>query len=336
MFVGGATVGLRLALEVKRRHVDSLLGRKNVVACGVGFKESGGTLSEEPCVVVGVSKKVDAAQLAPEDLVPQRLDDVKTDVQEVGVFRALQGGRVRPAMPGVSCGHIDVSAGTFGCLVRRGSELFMLSNNHVFANTNRANVGDPILQPGRYDGGTLADKIAELETWVPLEMGAEESDCPWAQAAVEGLNLLAQVLGSSSRLQALAERPAENQVDCAIARPLSPDLVRPEILGIGVPKGVRPCTLGMAVQKSGRTTGHTTGRITQIDVTVQVDYEGKTLTFVDQFMASAMSAGGDSGSAVLDMDGYVMGLLFAGSEMATLINPIHLVLQKLGVEMVTE
>jgi ribosomal protein S3 len=111
--------------------------------------------------------------------------------------------------------------------------------------------------------------------------------------------------------------------------------VRPEILGIGAPQGVREGALGMEVQKSGRTTGHTTGRITQIDVTVQVDYEGQTVTFVDQFMATAMSQGGDSGSAVLDMEGYVTGLLFAGSEMATLINPIQLVLQELDVELVT-
>jgi S1-C subfamily serine protease len=239
-------------------------------------------------------------------------------------------------MPGVSCGHVDVSAGTFGCLVRRGSDLYMLSNNHVLANTNRANVGDPILQPGRHDGGTLADKIAELEAWIPIEMGTEESDCPWANATVEVLNAVASALGSSSRLQALAGRPAQNRVDCAIARPLSPDLVRPEILGIGVPRGAREGALGMAVQKSGRTTGHTTGQISQIDVTVQVDYEGKTVTFVDQFMATAMSAGGDSGSAVLDMDGYVIGLLFAGSDLATLINPIQLVLQELNVELVTE
>jgi hypothetical protein len=47
-----------------------------------------------------------------------------------------------------------------------------------------------------------------------------------------------------------------------------------------------------------------------------------------------MSAGGDSGSAVLDQDGYVLGLLYAGSSRATLINPIQTVLQMLNVELV--
>jgi hypothetical protein len=338
MLMGGASIGLKLALEAKRLYVDSLLQRKNVVACGVGFKESEGTVSEEHCIVVGVTEKVPVAQLAPEDLVPKTLDSVKTDVQEVGTFTAWQEERLRhrPAMPGISCGHINVTAGTFGCLVRRGEEQFILSNNHVLANTNRAARGDPIIQPGQYDGGTLEDKIAVLEDYVPLETGTQESDCPWANLVVQALNLIASATGSSSRITALRERPAENHVDCAIARPLSPDLVIPSILGIGVPKGVREGTLGMDVQKTGRTTGHTTGKITQIDVTVQVDYQGQVVTFVDQFMASGMSSGGDSGSAVLDMDGYVVGLLFAGSGVATLINPIQAVTQALNVEVVTQ
>jgi hypothetical protein len=337
MLMGGATIGLKLALEAKRLYVDSLLKRRNVVACGVGFKESEGQVSEEPCVIVGVTRKVPRAQLTPDDLVPQALGAVKTDVQEVGVFRAWQGERERrrPAVPGISCGHGDVTAGTFGCLVRRGSDLFILSNNHVLANTNRAARGDAILQPGPYDGGTPADQIALLEEWVPLDTDAQESDCKWATLAVQMLNLLAHASGSSSRLAALREQPAENRVDCAIARVLSPDLVQPDILGIGVPKGVREGMLGMQVQKTGRTTGYTTGQITQVDVTVQVDYQGATVTFVDQFMASGMSSGGDSGSAVLDMAGHVIGLLFAGSQVATLINPIRLVLNALNIELVT-
>jgi hypothetical protein len=338
MLLGGATIGVKLAIEAKRRYVDTLLQRKNVVACGVGFKESEGTVTEEPCIVVGVRQKVPKAQLAPDDLVPQMLGDVKTDVQEVGTFYALAGERERhrPAFPGISCGHVDVTAGTIGCLARKGEDVFILSNNHVLANTNNASQGDAIIQPGKYDGGTTADQIATLEEWVPLRMGTEESDCPLANVVVQVLNAIAGATGSSSRLTAFRERPAENQVDCAIARPLSADLVKPDILDIGIPKGVHEGALGMEVQKTGRTTGHTTGRITQVDVTVQVDYQGQAVTFVDQFMATGMSSGGDSGSAVLDMEGYVIGLLFAGSDVATLINPIQLVTDALGVEIVTE
>lgn len=338
MLAEEVTAGFTRAVRAKRAHTSSLLARKNVVACGVGYKERDGVLLEEPVVIVGVTHKVPRAQLAPEDLVPQTLDSVRTDVQAVGRFRAWQLSpteRHRPAVPGISCGHVDVTAGTLGCLVRRGNELFILSNNHVLANTGQASAGDPILQPARYDGGTLDDQIATLAEWVPLQTSVGQSDCTLANLAASALNLVANASGSSTRLQAVRTQQAENKVDAALARPLAPALVGPEILGIGIPRGVRQGTLGTRVQKSGRTTGVTTGRIVQVDVTVNVDYLGENVAFTGQFMATGMSSGGDSGSVVLDMDRYVVGLLFAGSDMATLINPIQLVLGALNVEVVS-
>lgn len=337
MLAEEVTAGFTRAVRAKRAHANGLLARRNVVACGVGYKEQNGVLLEEPVVIVGVTHKVPKAQLAPEDLVPQTIDSVRTDVQEVGRFRAWQlspTDRHRPAVPGISCGHADITAGTLGCLVRRGSELFILSNNHVLANTGQGSQGDPILQPARYDGGTLDDQIATLAEWVPLQTGVGQSDCALANLATTALNLVASASGSSTRVQAVRTQQVENKVDAALARPLAPELVSPEILGIGLPRGVRQGTLGTQVQKSGRTTGVTSGRITQVDVTVNVDYLGENVTFTGQFMATGMSLGGDSGSAVLDMDRYVVGLLFAGSNVATLINPIQLVLSALNVEVV--
>ena len=326
---------LQPVIEEKRRNVAYLLNRKNVVACGVGFKESEGRITDEPCVVVSVAKKVPEAQLSLADIVPKKLDQVRTDVQETGVIRALQGhtDRWRPAPGGVSIGHVDITAGTLGCLVTRNGQLFILSNNHVLANSNAAEKGDPIIQPGRYDGGTIEDQIATLEDFVPINFGTSPPTCPIAAGMESFLNWVARLLGSSHRVMAFQEVPDRNLVDAAIARPLSDDLVERRILEIGVPKGSREATLGTNVKKSGRTTGFTTGRITQIDVTVQVSYgEGKTATFEDQLMAGAMSKGGDSGSAVLDQEDYVIGLLFAGSDTTTIINPIEFVLEALSVE----
>ena len=326
---------LQPVIEEKRRNVAYLLNRKNVVACGVGFKESEGRITDEPCVVVSVAKKVPEAQLSLADIVPKKLDQVRTDVQETGVIRALQGhtDRWRPAPGGVSIGHVDITAGTLGCLVTRNGQLFILSNNHVLANSNAAEKGDPIIQPGRYDGGTIEDQIATLEDFVPINFGTSPPTCPIAAGMESFLNWVARLLGSSHRVMAFQEVPDRNLVDAAIARPLSDDLVERRILEIGVPKGSREATLGTNVKKSGRTTGFTTGRITQIDVTVQVSYgEGKTATFEDQLMAGAMSKGGDSGSAVLDQEDYVIGLLFAGSDTTTIINPIEFVLEALSVQ----
>lgn len=326
---------INLARNVRREHVEFLFAKPNVLACGVGFKESGGVVTDEPCVVVGVMKKMPQAQLTAQELVPKVLSqDVKTDVVEVGRIRAFQSpqDRWRPAPGGVSIGHYAITAGTLGCLVTKNGQTYILSNNHVLANSNNAQLGDAILQPGPHDGGTMADQIATLAEFIPIDFGDAPPECGIATGVEQFLNAVAKAMGSRHRVSVFQESPGTNLVDCALGLPISPDMVSKEILNIGVPQGAHEATLGTAVQKSGRTTGHTTGQIIQIDVTVQVAYGTRTATFTDQLMAGAMSAGGDSGSAVLDNEGYVVGLLFAGSEATTIINPIQAVLDALGVQ----
>lgn len=329
---------LERARQIKRQYVNTLLAKKNVVACGVGYKETEGVITDELCVVVSVEKKIPLAQLAEADIVPKAIDDVQTDVLETGLITAWQlpTQKWRPAPGGVSIGHLNVTAGTLGCLVLKGGELFILSNNHVLAATNLGKKGDPIIQPGKHDGGTMADQIATLEEFVPIDFGTSPTTCSAAKAVEQLLNVVAKGIGSSHRVVSYQESKVENQVDAALARPLSLDLVERRILHIGVPKGSRGAALGMNIKKSGRTTGFTTGRITQIDATVQVSYDSAGVaTFTDQFVAGAMSAGGDSGSAVLDEEDYVVGLLFGGSQSTTIINPIQLVLDALDTTIAT-
>ena len=92
--------------------------------------------------------------------------------------------------------------------------------------------------------------------------------------------------------------------------------------------------LGMSIQKSGRTTEYTTGTIDQVDVTVDVQYgAGQIARFTDQILAGPMSQGGDSGSAVLDNDKNLVGLLFAGSESTTIINRMENVFSALSLSL---
>jgi hypothetical protein len=318
------------AQAVRAAHVAALLAKRNVIACGVGYKISAGQVTSEPSVVLSVTQKLPLAQLAAQDLVPKDLDGIVTDVVETGTIRAFQGhrGRWRPTVPpGVSIGHEDITAGTFGCLVRRGDERFILSNNHVLANSNAGRPGDAILQPGRADGGTDADKVAELADYVALDFGEGPAGCG------ASLAWLSRFFGPAKTAQ--DTQAGENEVDAALGRPLSEDLVSADILEIGVPAGVAVATLGTEVQKSGRTTGLTSGSIIQIDVTVRVAYGSQTALFVNQLMAGDMSQPGDSGSAVLDMNRNVVGLLFAGSDNTTIINPIQKVLEALNVQVVT-
>jgi hypothetical protein len=233
----------------------------------------------------------------------------------------------------VSIGHHDITAGTLGCLVKKDGQAMILSNNHVLANSNDAQIGDAILQPGPHDGGRdPADRIATLTDFVPISFTEAPSECNIANTMTGLLNGLASLMGSDVRLRAINTQVSDNLVDAAIAKPINEQDVSQEILEIGTIQGTARGELGMTIKKSGRTTELTTGTIEQVDVTVNVQYgAGRIVRFSDQLMAGAMSQGGDSGSAVLDEQNNLVGLLFAGSDNSTIINRIEHVFNALGI-----
>jgi hypothetical protein len=217
----------------------------------------------------------------------------------------------RPAPLGMSIGHPDITAGTLGFKVRDGpGNPYILSNNHVMANINQASIGDHILQPGAYDGGTdPADRIGDLSAFVPLNFSG-----------------------------------GNNVVDAAIASVLDPDVLSSTPLdeGYGQPSSTTVTAfVGMGVQKYGRTTEHTQGTVDAINGTFNVCYEPLgpfCLTvgrFVNQIVITpgTFSAGGDSGSGIVTDDANLnpVALLFAGSESFTLANPIDAVLASFNV-----
>jgi len=328
---------IRLTLGEAR---SELMSKPNVVATGVGYKRTNGKTTDELALICSVASKNEKKSLPGSAIIPQTIQGIPTDVYPSGAIYALQSptDRLRPAPGGVSIGHVNITAGTLGCLVKKNNKTYILSNNHVMANSNDASPGDHILQPGPYDGGNNpADHIANLTEFIPISFaGNGDSTCPFAGVTAGFLNALAALFGSSTRLKpTLSPMAGDNLVDCAIAEPLDPNDVKNEIMNIGAINGSTEGLLGMSVQKMGRTTGHTTGTITQIDVTVQVSYgTNKTATFVDQLMTGYMSAGGDSGSAVLNSEKQLVGLLYAGSSSTMIMNRIQNVFNALQVSLV--
>jgi len=127
--------------------------------------------------------------------------------------------------------------------------------------------------------------------------------------------------------------PGINKVDCALALPGNSTDVLENILDVGLPKGIAEAQVGLRVKKSGRTTELSFGEVTAIEATVLVTMGGAEMAiFEDQIVATAMSAGGDSGSAVLDLENNVTGLLFAGSEATTIFNRIQNVIAELQLD----
>lgn len=323
--------------ELERTRQD-LLSKPNVISVGVGYKVSKGQRTSEISIVCSVEQKKPKAALSSKDLIPQTINGVSTDVVETGQIRAFGNTtKQRPALGGDSIGHYAITAGTLGCIVKKSGQLMILSNNHVLANSNDAKEGDAILQPGAYDGGTMEDQIAILNTWVPvsfIEDGIPGTDCSIANGVASFLNALASVFNRTSRLRAYSTEALTNLVDAALAKPIVDSDVSERIRGIGRVSNIDEATLGMEVQKQGRTTGLTKGLIEQIDVTTQVSYgTGKTAIFTDQLIITSSSGSfsqpGDSGSAVLS-GSKLIGLLFAGSDTVTVVNRIQNVFEALN------
>jgi hypothetical protein len=251
-------------------------------------------------------------------------------------------------------GHAQVTAGTLGAWVHRGpgDERYLLSNNHVIANSNDAVLGDFIRQPGRADGGSDEDRFARLTDYVRIKFDGDNGNGNGGKKSSAALgwklwkwpaNAVASLLGCPYRLvvarPSVVEQPEPNLVDAAVARVLLEDWVDLEIPSIGEIQGFRDLELGDRVTKTGRTTETTTGIVDTIGAVSQVDYgAGKGIaTFDDQFVIRAdagdFSRGGDSGSAIVDEDGFVGALLFAGGDGITLANRISHVVSLLGIRL---
>lgn len=359
-------MSINQVFQAQQLFQESLLAKPNVVGVAVGLKNQVG----EPSVVVLVEQKLPLAALSADAMVPKEIDGVRTDVVEVGYLRAYASprDRFRPEIPcGVSIGHYKITAGTLGAIVTdtQTGEKLILSNNHVLANSNNALVGDAILQPGPADGGqNPGDLVARLERFIPLRYtddpdtpppptpppptpppGGGGTGCDILTLVVSVVNGLAALLGSGQRVAPVAApKPPMpqsagitaqipvNEVDCALAKPVDPSKFTGDILGIGMVSGTKAAALGMKVRKSGRTTGYTEGTVTLLNATVNVAYGSRTARFTGQIITTPMSQGGDSGSLIVDgTENKAVGLLFAGSNLSTIFNPIDKVFAALKV-----
>ncbi|WP_138429763.1 serine protease [Fodinibius saliphilus] len=344
--------------EEQRENEEKLFSKENVVGVALGNKIKNGKDTEEPSIHVLVQHKMDPSLLSKNDIVPKTIKGTKTDVIEVGQIVAgplapdiepinktdIDSGngdladwnmqdelddilskskrrtkkkqwqqtpvteispeqlhqRSRPVRGGFSIGHYKVTAGTMAtaCYDLKSfpgipQKFYILSNNHVLANSNNANMGDPILQPGPYDGGTYPrDMVGRLSRFIPIRF-------------------------KNSRTT------PRNYVDAAIAE-VPFHIANREVYWIGHVKDLYAAPkVGDIVQKVGRTTNFSTGRVKSINATVDVNYgNGRIARFAHQILTSRMSAGGDSGSLVTTLDEEAVGLLFAGSPYVTVLNNI--------------
>jgi hypothetical protein len=225
----------------------------------------------------------------------------EADVRYIGSVRPFQGPWYQePCAPlriGCSVGHFEITAGTLGAFVkdRASGAVHILSNNHVLAAENQAQLGDDVLQPGKYDHGIdPASAVANLARFIPISFAGP------------------------------------NLVDGAVAQ-IAPSVnYDPRSLGArGNLSGGRitPLSLYENTYKVGRTTGLTQGKITAIEVeNITVTYDKGSALFDEQVEIESangrpFASDGDSGSLVVDENNLAIGIIFGGTQQLEATNP---------------
>jgi hypothetical protein len=301
----------QIATQVITKHREDLIRSFPLVtAVAVSLKYFKGDLSRrDPCVTFFVAEKLPADRMRM-NAIPPTIDGAPTDVVEGGtpvLFASrphTPGQRSRPAQPGSSVSHFNVTSGTFGCLVTDGEHEYVLSCAHVLSHAT-GSAGDAVLQPGTSFGGTApTDQIASLTK---------------------------AILGSGPFI-----------ADAAIAKIDDPSNVTADVRGIGKPTGPRTLNgVGFTVQKSGDVSGVTHGVVVGLKGTVgPLQINGfANVYFNDVIITTGMSQPGDSGSLLMDYRNRAIGVLFGGlqfgsSYVVSWYSPIETVLQSLGVNLV--
>ena len=221
---------------------------------------------------------------------------------------------------GGSCGHFRITAGTLGAFVEDADNYYILSNNHVLANSDDCAVGDPVLQPGPMDvRRNRFTVIGSLASWVPLGIGMGKVDAAIATFSDDVSHFYPW---SYAGIGEIKRSPAANRF--ATRR----------------------------VAKRGRTTGLTRGVVSAFDLDgVAIDYSEEEdgskvvafdnqLEFVGSPASRPFSQPGDSGSLIIDRDSLrPYALLYGGGPDdqgidRTLAQFLPEVLDELGVRIV--
>jgi hypothetical protein len=320
------------AMDIQKKHTSYLMSMVEVLGTATGISPDG-----EPVVIIYTAR-------ADVPGIPAVLEGIAVRSEVTGRFYALQepppeplpsAKWPRPVPIGVSTGHPSITAGTIGARVTDGSGIYALSNNHVYAAINNANIGDEVLQPGSADGGTLPDDaigmLADFEVMKFCQVFWIWLMCPEVNTIDAAI---ADVVDSMYGPQVRTSTPSNGYgtpnaaIHAAYGTPDVIDDAAEDLTQL----------LGLSVQKYGRTTELTTGTIDAINATVDVCYDQactQVARFVEQIIITpgTFSAGGDSGSLIVtnNPDRHPVALLFAGSSTQTIANRIDRVLNRFNV-----
>jgi len=307
--------GRYLASVLNARYRDVYSRDPNIIGSAYGRRIVGGQLSDVPSIVIYVARKIPAESLPASRLLPRRLylgrEWIDVDVFETGPIHLFSfTGRDRPAPSGISIGRFadsPIDAGTLGALVtdlqtKGEGNPAILSCNHVLADENAGSPGDVIVQPGTIDGGTSpGDNIATLTRFVTINASGNVVDC--AIATVDDPALVVNQMKNNLMPVPTTDHPAVGLLfaggcNRTFMNPITSVLSQLNVQFVSGAGATIAPTVGMNVEKVGRTTEYTTSTILEVDASLTLSYNFGSASFVNQISTAWMSSPGDSGSVV--------------------------------------
>ena len=325
----------------KRKYWNKIKRKKNVHGfSGVLWnRERGGKLIPGTKVIrIYVTKKEPISALSKKDIVPRVLslgnETIETDIVEIARMKYMDDTatspsdhqkRYRPYPAGVSCTALRSTACTLSWYARKAIgetvgglpkyQVYVMLNNHCGGLENKAEKGEPWVQPSPYDGGTKNDIIARYAFGVPTKY--ERYTCPLRELAHKMRKLLFMI----THFRAYE---AVNHVDISFGIPENINDISYSIFGIeGRVVGKGEHKRGTKIIKSGRTSGVTTGYIEDPSWNGFVQGRRGVAYYEDVVLCRAECRPGDSGSPVVSEDGLgnllYHGALFAGNDQGYLI-----------------
>lgn len=290
------------ALQVKLRVERRLLALPGVHTVGLGGKVTGGSPTGDVAIRVQVTRKKPLSELPVDERIPETIDGIKTDVVQSATavnYSALSGGIEIECENTSDPGSLTMVSGTLGCFARTTGgtpQVVLLSNDHVlYGETSRRNDGDPV-QVESSTGcsqktiGKNLKTAGNTDPLVDAAIASLASGTDW-QAQIQGVAVKGILDLRQSNLSNL------------------PASVQSQITNQTYP-----------VNKYGAMTSLTRGKIVDINATTS------THTGQIQIMpltGDYFSKPGDSGSAIYDDNGNVVGLLWGGSPIVPPSDPTY-------------
>lgn len=235
---------------------------------------------------------------------------------EIHPGRVKAGGRVsfatvnaqtyRPVLFGTQIQNFDndkrlqifkkgkINVGTLGCFVRlKDGSIAILSNNHVIAGENEGELGkDKIVQPG-FDFYDSSNQIAMLNDFEEIKFNHALGTVNEIDAAVAVIEI------TETKISQKHPEYSHSFGGLKTARDPSPE------------------DSGRKVYKVGQRTGLTNGLISNIGISLNIEYQNRKMARFRNMFAINNPGGrnfcmkGDSGAVVFDDEGTVYGLIVA-------------------------